>query len=108
MALSHSSARRLLASLTGDEKTISALSRYIAEQEAPEDWSNETTAQCANRASNRAIEAISRVGTLTSDLQAANNRIATLEASQAGLQAAAEAMLLMIEEMRATMGFEDR
>lgn len=61
------------------------------------DWKSETVNQCAERAARRAIEAVSRVGTLTSDLAGANARIAALEARAVEFDALLGALLGMIE-----------
>lgn len=61
------------------------------------DWETETVSQCAQRAARRAIEAISRVGTLTRDLAIANDRIASLEARAEETEIALGVLLAMIE-----------
>lgn len=64
---------------------------------APIDWETETVSQTAQRAARRAIEAISRVGTLTADLATANARIDALEAQAQGFDALLGAMLAEID-----------
>lgn len=60
-------------------------------------WETETVPQCAQRAARRAMEAISRVGTLTRDLDMANDRIAVLEARAEETDALLGVLLAMIE-----------
>lgn len=92
-SLSHFEAKRLVENLELDQDARAALIHYIAAQAAPDDWSNETIAQEAGRASRRAIEAISRVATLNSDLNA-------LSATVGDLSASLEAMATIIAEQQ--------
>ena len=54
----------------------------------PIDWENEPPSMVAERAARRAIEAISRVGTLTTDVAALAARVEALEQANAQLLAA--------------------
>lgn len=96
--ISHHQARRLVDSLAGDPETIAALRTYIAEQShGPKDWDSLTDREHSVRASNRAVEAISRVATLADDLGKAQARIAALEASTGDLNEIIGELLAMIE-----------
>lgn len=52
------------------------------------DWDKETPSQCAERAARRAIDAISRVGTLNTDVAALTDRVEALEHANGQLLAA--------------------
>ncbi len=96
--ISHHAARRLLDGLAGDPETIDKLAEYIRAQErGPKDWESLSDREHNIRAANRAVEAISRVATLNTDLAHANARIAALEAAQRDLSDVLEAVLGMIE-----------
>ena len=96
--ISHGEARRLLNGLEGDPDTIARLGEYIrAQAHGPKDWESLTDREHNIRAANRAIEAISRVGALHSDMRAVEARISALEASQRDLSEVLEAVLAMIE-----------
>jgi hypothetical protein len=68
--ISHTDARRLIIAMDCPADVREALLIYVAGNAAPDNWDNQTTAQHAARASARAIEAISRAGTLQTDLTA--------------------------------------
>lgn len=96
--ITHRDARTLLGGLEGDPETVAKLAEYIRQQErGPADFEGLSEREHVTRAANRAVEAISRVGTLTSDLRAANARIAALEAQGRDLGEVLEAVLAMIE-----------
>lgn len=61
------------------------------------DWDKETPSQCAERAARRAIEAISRVGTMSTDISALADRIEALEASNRDLTTVLETVLGILE-----------
>lgn len=61
------------------------------------DWENEPPSMVAERAARRAIEAISRVGTLTSDLASAKEEIEHLKAKIDDLQSILVEALTLIE-----------
>ncbi len=97
--ISHFAARRLIESLNGDPDTLASLAEYVRQQErGPIDFEGLSERQHATMAANRAVEAISRVGTLTTDLRDAEARIAAVEASQRDLSEVLAAVLAMIEE----------
>lgn len=80
--ITHNQARRLLATIDTDASTKDRLAQYINGQErGPAEWENLSDRDHSVRAAQRAVEAISRVATLTTDLGAAEARIASLEAS---------------------------
>lgn len=78
--ISHNEARAILRTLTGDSTQLARLADYIdAQQDGPRDWDRLSDREHSIRAANRAVEAISRVGTLNSDLSALVDRVATIE-----------------------------
>lgn len=96
--ISHFAARRLIDSLTGDPETLASLTEYVRQQErGPIDFEGLSERQHATMAANRAVEAISRAGTLTTELREAEARIAAVEAQGRDLAEVLEAVLAMIE-----------
>ncbi|MCB4862557.1 hypothetical protein K7W03_23480 [Sphingobium sp. PNB] len=96
--MTHNQARRLLQSLDVDDQTRQSLTQYINSQEkGPPDFDSLTDREHSIRASNRAVEAISRVATLQSDLDDAQERIAQLEDNQRSLATVLEAVLAMLD-----------
>lgn len=96
--ITHHRAKQLLGGLEGDPETLAKLAEYIRAQErGPSDFEGLSEREHAIRAANRAVEAISRVGTLTTDLRASEARIAALEASQRDLSDILGEVLAMIE-----------
>lgn len=80
--ISHHQAYRLLATVEGDDAAIAALKSYIeTQQRGPKDCETLTQAEHLIRASNRAAEAISRLGACQSALSDAERRIVALEAA---------------------------
>lgn len=97
--ISHGEAKRLLSSLTGEPETIAQLRDYIDRQQSgPKDWESLTDREHNIRAANRAVEAISRVGTLNDDVRGLNARIDALEASNRDLGEVLAAVLGMMEK----------
>ncbi len=60
-------------------------------------WEQETVSECAERAARRAIEAISRVGTLNTDFASLGDRVTALEASNRDLMSILGEVLGMLE-----------
>lgn len=97
--MTHNQARRLLQTLDVDDRVRQSLTDYINRQEkGPPDFDNLTDREHSIRASNRAVEAISRVATLQSDLGDAQERIAQLEENQRSLATVLEAVLTMLDD----------
>lgn len=97
--ISYHQARRLLDTLSGDPETVAALRSYIdAQANGPRDWDSLTDREHSVRAANRAVEAISRVATLTDDLRKAQGEIDALRASQADLSDVLGEVLALLDK----------
>lgn len=96
--ITHYKARQLLVGLEGDPETLKQLAEYIRAQErGPADFEALSEREHAIRAANRAVEAISRVATLTSDLARANAHIVALEDRVTALEGALIEIVELIE-----------
>lgn len=96
--ITHYQAKQLLGGLEGDPETVAKLAEYIRAQErGPADFEALSDREHANRAANRAVEAISRVGTMQTDLRGHEARIAALEAQGRDLGDILGEVLAMIE-----------